>query len=367
MKKTAVKKINENSISLNKYVSATGFCSRRQADKFIADGRVTLNGEVGTLGNRVFEGDIVQVDGETIRSKKRPLYIAFNKPVGIVCTTEYKEKDNIISYINHPQRLFPIGRLDKPSEGLIFLTNDGDIVNKILRAGNRHEKEYMVTVKQAITPEFIQKMREGVPLEETVTQKCKVTKVTEFVFKITLTQGLNRQIRRMCQALGYNVSKLKRTRIMNVTLGSLKLGQWRELTSLEMQEINLMVSSSSKTEEASEDENKRRIKTSKRKRNSKNLPISTEKELKETAAMKSENKPFVGKKTGDSSKGKKGTLERGDKKTGDKDKKIGAKKKFVSASKKKKEAAKKPKSSAKPRRNKMVSKKLGPTQAKKKK
>ena len=188
-------KSNENSISLNKYISSTGICSRREADKWIEDGRITINGQPTQKGNRVFENDVVLIDGNPIQAKPKTLYLAFNKPVGIVCTTDPKEPKNIIKFINHPERLFPIGRLDKPSEGLIFLTNDGDIVNKILRAGNNHEKEYIVSVNQQITPEFIKKMSQGVPILDTVTKKCKVTQVSDFTFKIVLTQGLNRQIR----------------------------------------------------------------------------------------------------------------------------------------------------------------------------
>lgn len=246
-----VEKTNENSISLNKYISSTGICSRREANQFIAEGRVTINGQATQLGNRVFEGDIVKVDGKVLKTKPKPLYIAFNKPVGIVSTTDSKEPKNIVRYINHPQRLFPIGRLDKPSQGLIFLTNDGDIVNKILRAGNNHEKEYIVTVDQPITTKFVKNMSQGVPILGTVTQKCKVTQIDDYRFKIVLIQGMNRQIRRMCKHLGYEVTKLKRTRIMNVKLGKLAIGKWRELTSKEMAVINQMVATSSKTEEAS--------------------------------------------------------------------------------------------------------------------
>ena len=248
---------NENSVSLNKYISSTGICSRREADKMIAEGRVTINGQPTQLGNRVFEGDEVHIDGQLLKSKPRALYIAFNKPVGIVCTTDSKEPKNIIRYIGHPQRLFPIGRLDKPSEGLIFLTNDGDIVNKILRAGNQHEKEYIVTVKQPITPDFIKKMGAGVPILDTVTKKCQVEQLNAHTFKIILIQGLNRQIRRMCQYLGYDVTRLKRVRIMNVQLGSLRVGQWRELTPAEIEKIQKMVADSSKTEEASRDKRKK--------------------------------------------------------------------------------------------------------------
>lgn len=253
-----MEKTNENSISLNKYISSTGFCSRREADQLIAQGRVTINGQPTQLGNRVFDGDIVKVDGKALKTKPKPLYIAFNKPVGIVCTTDSKEPKNIVRYINHPQRLFPIGRLDKPSQGLIFLTNDGDIVNKILRAGNNHEKEYIVTVDLPITPKFIKNMSKGVPILGTVTQKCKVSPLDDYRFKIVLVQGMNRQIRRMCKHLGYEVIKLKRTRIMNVKLGDLAIGKWRELTSKELKQINQMVADSSKTEEASRDSRKKK-------------------------------------------------------------------------------------------------------------
>ncbi|MBA6155387.1 23S rRNA pseudouridine(2604) synthase RluF [Tenacibaculum sp. S7007] len=242
---------NQNSTNLNKFISSTGICSRRDAEKFIVAGRVTINKNVAQLGNRVFEGDEVRVDGRLLKAKPKTLYIALNKPVGVVCTTDSKERKNIVKFIGHPERLFPIGRLDKPSEGLIFLTNDGDIVNKILRAGNNHEKEYIVSVDKKITDDFIEKMSNGIPILGTVTQNCKVEKITDFVFKIILTQGLNRQIRRMCEYLGYEVTKLKRERIMNVSLGKLKTGDWRELTEEEMKEINQMISSSSKTEEAS--------------------------------------------------------------------------------------------------------------------
>ncbi|MDY0779728.1 23S rRNA pseudouridine(2604) synthase RluF [Tenacibaculum sp. IB213877] len=242
---------NQNSVNLNKYISSTGICSRREAEKLIIEGRVTINNMPTELGNRVFEGDIVKIDGKPLKEKPKTLYIALNKPVGIVCTTDSKERKNIVKFVGHPQRLFPIGRLDKPSEGLIFLTNDGDIVNKILRAGNNHEKEYIVSVNKPIDERFIQRMSNGIPILGTVTKKCKVEKINDKTFKIILVQGLNRQIRRMCEYLGYEVKKLKRTRIMNVSLGSLKVGEWRELSSKEMNEINRLVSTSVKTEEAS--------------------------------------------------------------------------------------------------------------------
>lgn len=247
---------NKNTISLNKYISSTGICSRREADKMIKDGRVTINDLPTRSGNRVGENDMVLIDGKPLKNKPQTIYIVLNKPIGIVSTTDSKEKNNIVNFINHQQRLFPIGRLDKPSQGLIFLTNDGDIVNKILRAGNNHEKEYIVTVKQQITDKFIQKMSNGIPILDTITKICPVIKLNNHTFKITLTQGLNRQIRRMCKYLDYDVIKLKRTRIMNVRLGNLKIGQWRELTNLEINKINKMITSSSKTKEASIDKNK---------------------------------------------------------------------------------------------------------------
>ena len=242
---------NENSISLNKYLSSTGICSRREANVLIENNRVTINNQTAKLGNRVFEGDVIRLDNKLLKAKPDPVYIAFNKPVGIVCTTDQKEKKNIISYINYKERLFPIGRLDKPSEGLIFLTNDGDIVNKILRAGNQHEKEYLVTVDNKINDRFIKRMSNGIPILGTKTKKCEVERINDNSFKMILTQGLNRQIRRMCEYLGFNVIRLIRTRIMNVELTDLKVGKWRKLTPKEIEIINKMVALSSKTEEAS--------------------------------------------------------------------------------------------------------------------
>ncbi|WP_298416926.1 23S rRNA pseudouridine(2604) synthase RluF [uncultured Kordia sp.] len=233
---------------INKFLSEAGYCSRRAADKLIEQRRVTINGVVPAMGTKIAPGDEVRVDGELISDpKEKPVYLAFNKPVGIVCTTDTKvEKDNIIEYINYPSRIFPIGRLDKPSEGLIFLTSDGDIVNKILRARNNHEKEYEVTVNRPITNDFIQKMGDGIPILGTLTRKCKVEQLTKYTFKIILTQGLNRQIRRMCEYLDYRVVKLKRTRIMNVSL-DVPVGKWRHLTEEELQGINDLTSASSKT------------------------------------------------------------------------------------------------------------------------
>lgn len=233
---------------INKYLSEVGYCSRRAADKLIEQGRITINGKVPEMGTKVIAGDDVQVDGEPVsKSEEKPVYLAFNKPVGIVCTTDTRvEKDNIIEFINYPKRIFPIGRLDKPSEGLIFLTNDGDIVNKILRARNHHEKEYIVTVDRPITAKFLEKMRNGIPILEQVTRECEVEEISTYQFKIILTQGLNRQIRRMCEYLEYRVKKLRRIRIMNVKL-DMPLGKWRDLTSAELKEIDRLVSDSSKT------------------------------------------------------------------------------------------------------------------------
>jgi len=238
-------------IRINKFISETGFCSRREADRLVEQGRVMLNGRIAVLGDKATEEDDVRIDGKALREKKASIYIAFNKPVGITCTTERQIKGNIIDFINHKERIFPIGRLDKPSEGLIFLTSDGDIVNKILRAGNNHEKEYVVNVDKPLKSDFVQKMANGVPILDTITKKCYVRKDGPYTFTIILTQGLNRQIRRMCEYLGYQVVKLKRVRIMNVTLKDLPVGKWRDLTSSEMAEINGMVAQSIKTEDAS--------------------------------------------------------------------------------------------------------------------
>ncbi|WP_235297100.1 23S rRNA pseudouridine(2604) synthase RluF [Portibacter marinus] len=238
---------SDDSISLNKYISSTGRCSRREADKLIEQGRVLLNGVKARKGNRVSPGDEVIVDGGYVERKKNNLLIAYNKPVGIVCTTDQKEPNNIVSQIKHKERLFPIGRLDKASQGLIFLTNDGDIVNKILRAGNEHEKEYIVTVNKPIDTDFIRRMSGGLPILGTKTKKCKVSAINDNTFRIILTQGLNRQIRRMCEFLGYKVASLKRIRIMNVKLGNLPIGKWRALNSSEIQKIRQLLSHSSKT------------------------------------------------------------------------------------------------------------------------
>lgn len=240
-------KNNQTVTRINKYLSEIGYCSRREADRLIADGRVLVNGEPVEMGLKVSAEDKIVVNGEAISNPKNKLvYIAFNKPKGIVCTTDTRvEKDNIIDYINYSKRIFPIGRLDKASEGLIFLTNDGDIVNKILRARNNHEKEYIVTVNKPITKEFLHKMSNGVPILDTVTKKCFVKQTHKNEFKIILTQGLNRQIRRMCEYLDYRVTELIRVRIMNVKL-DLKVGKWRYLSAKEFKDLNELLSDSSK-------------------------------------------------------------------------------------------------------------------------
>ena len=246
--------MTDNSINekrLNKYISESGFCSRRGADKLIEANRVTINDQVPELGTKVQAGDVVKVDGKLIafmpQNKSDRIYIAYNKPIGITCTTESHVRGNIIDAIGHKERIFPIGRLDKPSEGLIFLTSDGDIVNKILRAENAHDKEYIVTVDKPISERFIERMSRGVPILGTITKPCIVRVKSRFVFTIILTQGLNRQIRRMCEYLDYEVKTLKRSRIMSVELGNLKSGQWRDLTQAEMNEINQAVAGSTKT------------------------------------------------------------------------------------------------------------------------
>jgi 23S rRNA pseudouridine2604 synthase len=243
--------MEENRTRINKFLSETGFCSRREADKLIEQGRVTINGIVPEMGTKIALNDEVRVDGKLIRENtNKPIYLAFNKPVGIECTTNLEVRNNIVDYINYPERIFPIGRLDKASEGLIFMTNDGDIVNKILRARNNHEKEYIVTVNRPITDRFIEKMANGVPILDTITRKCKVEQVSKYIFKIVLTQGLNRQIRRMCEYLDYEVMALKRTRIINISL-DVPVGRYRDLSDAEIKQLNELIAPSSKTEEAS--------------------------------------------------------------------------------------------------------------------
>lgn len=239
--------LTNSSTRLNKYISESGICSRRDADRYIEQGNVFINGKRAAIGDQVFAGDVVKVNGQLIepRNEDNLIFIALNKPVGIVSTTEDGEKDNIVDFVNHSTRIFPIGRLDKDSQGLIFLTNHGDLVNKILRAGNDHEKEYVVTVNKPVTDEFIHGLGAGVPMLGTVTKKCKVKKEAPFVFRITLVQGLNRQIRRMCEHFGYEVTKLERTRIMNVSMKGLPQGEWRDLTDDELVELFKLIEDSS--------------------------------------------------------------------------------------------------------------------------
>jgi len=235
-------------IQINKYVSASGYCSRREADKLIEAGRVMINDKVARLTDKVRETDEVSVDFEYIKKKKsQSVYMAFNKPAGITSTTDMKDKTNIIRFINYPKRIFPIGRLDKDSEGLILLTNDGDIVNKILRAENNHDKEYVVVVNKAITPEFISKMSSGIEILGTKTQGCKVKQESGKKFRIVLRQGLNRQIRRMCEALGYEVISLVRVRIMHIHLEKIPVGKWRYLNNNEIEELQRLVKDSAQT------------------------------------------------------------------------------------------------------------------------
>ncbi|RAK20158.1 23S rRNA pseudouridine2604 synthase [Flavobacterium aquaticum] len=248
--------MEENTTRINKFLSETGYCSRREADRLIEQGRVTINGKIPEMGTKVAPDDEVRVNGELVQQKnEKPIYLAFYKPVGIECTTNLSVRDNIVDYINYPERIFPIGRLDKASEGLIFMTNDGDIVNKILRARNNHEKEYIVTVNKPITDRFIDRMANGIPILETITKKCKVEQISKYVFRIILTQGLNRQIRRMCEYLDYEVTALKRTRIINISL-DIQEGKYRNLTDAEITELNRLIEPSSKTEEASLPSNK---------------------------------------------------------------------------------------------------------------
>lgn len=233
------------SIRLNKYLSEAGYCSRREADRLIEEGKVFVDGNKAIMGMRVDDTNLIRVNGKTISNKEKPVIIALNKPRGIVCTAQKKEKYNIIDFVNYKTRIYPVGRLDKESEGLILLTNMGDLVNKIMRAGNYHEKEYIVTVDKVVTKEFLKKMSEGVPILDTVTRKCKVEKIDDYCFRIILTQGLNRQIRRMCEHFNYNVKKLVRVRIMNIKLGDLPVGKYRELTSGELEKLTELTKNSS--------------------------------------------------------------------------------------------------------------------------
>lgn len=241
--------MEQTGIRINKFLSEAGFCSRREADRLVEQQKVTIDGKVAETGSRVLFGQRVCVNGKTIVKEEEPILIAFNKPVGIVCTTAKSEKDNIVDYINYPKRIYPIGRLDKDSQGLILLTNQGDIVNKMMRSGNMHEKEYEVTLNKAFDNAFMKGMQEGVPLEDlhVVTRKCKVSRINERSFRIVITQGYNRQIRRMCAYFGYKVVKLKRIRIMNITLGGLKKGQYRHVSREELKTLYEMIQNSSNT------------------------------------------------------------------------------------------------------------------------
>ena len=277
---------NQGATRLNKFISESGLCSRREADRQIEQGKVMINGRRAAIGDQVFKGDRVIVNGHALEPKNDDIIlIALNKPVGITSTTETNVRDNIVNFVHHTTRIFPIGRLDKDSQGLIFLTNDGDIVNKILRAGNRHEKEYVVTVNKAITDEFIESMANGVPMLGVTTKKCVVKKESTFVFRIVLIQGLNRQIRRMCEHFHYEVTKLERVRIMNIGLKGLPLGEWRELTDKEKEAIYKMVEASSSLDEKAPARKKKKKKPGKKEEEPLLLP--PEKKPKRTWTTKS--------------------------------------------------------------------------------
>ncbi|MBL7559989.1 23S rRNA pseudouridine(2604) synthase RluF [Olleya sp. YSTF-M6] len=283
--------MEEKLTRLNKYLSEAGYCSRREGDKLIDAGRVTINGVVPEMGTKVSPNDVVAVDGEIItKSNQKPVYLAFNKPVGIVCTTDTNvEKDNIIDFINYPKRIFPIGRLDKLSDGLIFMTDDGDIVNKILRASNNHDKEYIVTVDKPISQTFIKRMAGGIYLEDLdrTTKKCVVKKIDSHTFSIILTQGLNRQIRRMCEYLTYEVTSLKRVRIMNIKL-DVPVGEYREFTEKELKTLHLLLEDSTKVHETkTNNENSSRISKASKDRQSKNKPEAEQSKREDTSRSRS--------------------------------------------------------------------------------
>lgn len=291
--------LTNSSIRLNKYISESGICSRRDADRYVEQGNVFINGKRAAVGDQVFPGDVVKVNGQLIepRDEEDLVLIALNKPVGIISTTEDSEKDNIVNFVNHSKRVFPIGRLDKESQGLIFLTNHGDLVNKILRAGNDHEKEYVVTVNKLVTDEFIQGLGAGVPMLGTVTKKCKVKKEAPFVFRITLVQGLNRQIRRMCKHFGYEVTKLERVRIMNVSLKGLPQGEWRDFTDDELVELfKLIEDSSSEEEPAKKPKSKPKAKPAAAKKPASSAPKGAATPADNAAARKRFNQPGRKKK-----------------------------------------------------------------------
>ncbi len=245
-------------IRLNKYLSEAGICSRREADRLIESGRVTVDGKRAEMGMKVSSSQVVRVGKKEVKPKDEMVLLAVNKPVGIVCTEEKKEKNNIIKFLKYPTRITYIGRLDKDSEGLLLMTNNGDIINKMMRAGNQHEKEYKVRVNKPITDEFIEKMGNGVPILDTITRKCKVEKIGEYTFRIILTQGLNRQIRRMCEYLGYKVTRLERTRVMNIELGNLKPGEYRNVSEAEIAKLYELIKDSSNETVIPVSENKKR-------------------------------------------------------------------------------------------------------------
>jgi len=304
-------------VRINKYISESGYCSRREADKYIEQGHVTIDGKKAEVGSQVSMGQVVKVFGETISNSFTPVVIAYNKPVGIVSTTDRQERDNIIDVIGYTERIFPIGRLDKDSQGLILLTNDGDIVNKILRVNNNHDKEYSVTVNKPVTSDFIQRMQNGVPILGVVTRKCEITQAGPNSFTIVLRQGLNRQIRRMCEHLGYDVVKLQRTRVMHINLGKLKIGQYRELTPVESETLYKKIATSVKTEEASVKKKKPASSASTKQSSEKNIPqgkaqsqkksyrqlTPTKKKSDKFSKIKSD-KPSGGKNTSYKSNGK---------------------------------------------------------------
>jgi 23S rRNA pseudouridine2604 synthase len=233
-----------DSTRLNKAISDNGYCSRRQADQLITQGVVTINDQVAQLGDRVMPGDVIKINGALLSAPSEDVYIMLNKPVGITCTTDLSIEGNVVDFIKHPQRIFHVGRLDKPSEGLLLMTNNGDIVNKILRAGNLHEKEYIVYVDRPISENFLKRMRTGIPILDTVTKPCRVERISRMSFKIILVQGLNRQIRRMCEYLEYDVVRLNRVRLMHLHLGDLPLGQWRDLTQKEVNDLKATIADS---------------------------------------------------------------------------------------------------------------------------
>jgi len=279
-----------SSTRLNKYISESGICSRRDADRFIEQGNVFINGKRAKVGDQVAAGDTVRVNGQIIEPQDADdfVFIVLNKPVGIVSTTESSERNNIVDFVSHGVRIFPIGRLDKDSQGLIFLTNNGDLVNKVLRAGNNHEKEYLVTVNKPITDDFIKGLSGGVPILGTMTKKCPVTKVSPNVFNITLVQGLNRQIRRMCEHFGYDVMKLERTRIMNVSLKGVPVGEWRDLTQKELAVLLKSVEDSSSEADASRKSSRNKPKSNHRGHASEKTSV---KAIKRSGSKPSSSKP----------------------------------------------------------------------------